>query len=335
MSKEDLGEIDFGAVLDGDLEEEISQNESPSTGGEENTQAIAEALGVTEEEPVEEEDPSGTPDLKGKTKESTEDDESAGSDQKQKVVPHQALHAEREKRKQVSSENSELRAELEQLRQSNTQIRQMMMNLSQGQQYADVKAQQEQEQQRRAQEEELAKKDPLRAVMEKMNRFEQTEQEKAQYQQEQQQLAQFDNHYVTDMRSNIQQNPAIGKAYEMVRKFWKQSAEMTGATDQDIDKHERQFAQVAYQRGISPARAYLELATGMGFDPTTAAEQQIADAGAEQQLQNLENGMKRSASFSKAGSTSTGRLSVEDIAAMDDNDFARLSEEDFRRAMGG
>lgn len=82
------------------------------------------------------------------------------------------------------------------------------------------------------------------------------------------------------------------------------------------------------QQGGNPAENFYKVALRRGFKRT-------AGNGADK-LQTIERGQQAGRSLSQAaGAAPSGKLSLERLVQMDDDEFAKMSERDWRKAMGG
>lgn len=238
-------------------------------------------------------------------------------------VPLGALHEERMRRKALEAEKSQLAKELEEnrrWRQENEQIlAERLAALQQKQQIDPAEnpvgylATQQQETQK------------MLAEMQ--------ENQRKQNEQYQQNVAmqQFAIHVQRDEEAFISKTPDYSQAAQHAREFKEKEYMTFGFTPEQakeqVDRDAIAIAQRALQLGESPANLFYQYAVNVAkYQP---------QVNGEQKLNMMEAGQK--ASKPSGGSGKSPTLTLETLASMSSEEFARAtSDEDaFRRLMGG
>lgn len=235
--------------------------------------------------------------------ESEESEASVKEGEKQKFVPHQALHAEREERKKLAAELDQTKSRFDQI----------------------VQAMQQQQQ---------PEPEPIPAWDEApIDRMQHVEQDvialrnhlaqQAQMQQEQQRQQTLINKVSTQFRADVESTPVLENAYQHTIKSFYDEAKLQGASDEQARAHVQQIelghAENIQRMGISPGKYIEQLALSRGWhsEPATAPPDAQNDLG--NQIDRANAGMERNKSLSSAsgGAVPSGA----DIASMSDDEF--------------
>ncbi|MFM9850130.1 MAG: hypothetical protein ACKVP3_23610 [Hyphomicrobiaceae bacterium] len=152
------------------------------------------------------------------------------------------------------------------------------------------------------------------------------------------------NAYKSDAMKFMQTEPAFAEAYKFLVNSRLKQMETVGISD--VNECKRQFAmeeralvQQAFSQNKSPAQILWNLAVASGFQKSAAPAPGKTNGGHQQNVQKLQQqqqrGMAASASLSGTGSAG-GALTIAKIADMDDEDFAKLVDSgQFRKIMYG
>lgn len=232
-------------------------------------------------------------------------------------VPQGALHEERARRKAAIEDANRVRAEQEQYRQvMEARFAQIQNALQQQNQpkppsFDDdpvsalkhgVEATQAELQQIRAyQEQEYRRQQAVAAQM--------------------QQKAALERAVAEDIGEFVSEHPDYQDAYQdLLQKRFKQYLAI-GFPPQEaqaaVSNDEYLLAQAAFQRGRSPAQAVYEMAVAYGY---TKKEAKQASENV-QKMETLQKGTKAASSLGSGG-TPTGKLTVDAIAQMNDDEFS-------------
>lgn len=90
--------------------------------------------------------------------------------------------------------------------------------------------------------------------------------------------------------------------------------------------------------GRNPAEVAYNLARARGYTPKAAqqqAQQAAQQQSAEEKITAQQRGTQAARSLGSGGGVSKGKLTAQALASMSDEDFAKLSESEWRQAMGG
>jgi|ETNvirnome_6_100_1030635.scaffolds.fasta_scaffold00325_5 hypothetical protein len=267
-----------------------------------------------------------------------EDQEAAGDkadekdetkDPSERVVPHGALHEERERRK-------EFQRRLE----------------DQGREFSEYKGKTEERLG------EIAKRlappaeappdfdeDPAAHLQHgqaetgrRLDQLEQSNEERAQ----QSQAAQNDQELVEAYRSAAVQfageNPDFADAYQHWQESMKSELAAWGVTDparvnQEVGRFERQLAAASFRDGVNPAERLYAIAKHRGYEKKAADP--ATPGNGEDKIAAEEKAEGAAKSLSAAGGTQATGLTMESLLAMDDDEFGQVSDKDLKKAMGG
>jgi hypothetical protein len=232
-----------------------------------------------------------------------------------------ALHEERMRRKAAEAKVREYNAELNQLRQWRQQneaiLQERLAALQQPKSYDPEKQPVEYlaNEQKRTQE--------LLAELNK--RSEQQEQ----LMQAERAAMQFRNHVIAEEEKFAKDQPDYLKAIDYAKKFKASEYRALGYGDEEVAAALQQdiigIATRALQLGESPAKLAWQYALAVGFKPSVSPEKKL----------NMMEAGQKATKPSSGGSQDTATLSLDVLASMSNEDFAKLSESDFRKVMGG
>ena len=254
-------------------------------------------------------------------------------DEKPKLVPHQALHAERLKRQETERLLAEQRQQFARFEERMAQLNEIMAK-PQPQVPDPVQ-------------------DPIGALQytqaqlqEMQQRQEREQQQRQQQYQEQQVLQQIDNTFVTSVRSREAVDPSFSADVNLVNNSLAgYIANWHGITDpaelnEAVAVEQRRLAYRAMRQGVDVADVIKLQAKALREQARAAfGENQPAQAPAQQTIENKQKGLAAARSLSNAGgSTSDTMLTPDRISNMSSEDFAalkaKLSPSKFAKLMG-
>lgn len=249
------------------------------------------------------------------------------SEEKPKLVPHQALHAERLKRQETERLLAEQRQQFARYEQRMNELNEL---LRPKEQIPDPV------------------QDPIAALqytqkqLEDMRQAQAQEQQQRQaYEREQALVQQVDTGYKQSWASKLNENPDAGNAYSAFVSALDGHFQLRGVMDPAqrqalIVQEERAIAYAAMKQGIDPAEAVIKQAALYGYRPQA---QQPAPEDAAKTIENKQRGLAAAKSLSNAGgSTADNTLTPARIASMSTEEFtalkAKLSPAKFAKLMG-
>lgn len=267
-------------------------------------------------------------------------------DGKSKLVPHGALHAEREKRKQIEAETRELREKLARLEERWTMLSQMQ---------AQKQVPEEQEETPPDPNEDIfaftqwqAKQ--LQKLQEKLTAREQQE---LAYIQQKQQEAEVWGRWETDARRYAQENPDFPNAAKWLSETRDKQLQAFARVDKrfedprvrnaQIEEELKQIVMHAASQGASAAEAVYAIAQSYGYTPQSQGQQQQPPVNNElaDRLKKIEQAQGASKTIGQAPGTSGGdEITAEALAAMPEEEFSRWVSDPknarlFEKLMGG
>jgi hypothetical protein len=277
-----------------------------------------------------------TPETASPTAEAEQQHEESGAPKKDSVVPYGALHEERQRRKQWESDAKAKDAQLQQFvaiqaqRDQEWQVAQQRMQQILAAQYAqpvpDKQADPIAYMAHQA-EQTQAEVQALRRQQWERDQAQQYAQQQQYEQQRQQQVVhQFVNRVTTSEAQFKEQHPDYHNALTFA--VDRRTKELHAAGwDEDKAREiagddARNLAVQWVQRGQNPAAMAYAMAQAMGYQPTAANAEQMHDEGYK-------------ASKPSGGGAARGKVSVRQIANMSPTQLARMSDEEFKAAMGG
>ena len=157
-----------------------------------------------------------------------------------------------------------------------------------------------------------------------------------------QQWQNFQSAVAADERAYRTANPdqPFDKALEYLRAGRAQEYQAMGIVDpvqqqQLVAQDEVFVIQQAMSQGKSPSQAAWDLAVARGYKPAEPSQSPAEVNEGARKIENLVKGQKASTSLSSAGGGAEVPLSLEAIAEMSDEEFAKIPESEWRRMMGG
>jgi hypothetical protein len=265
-----------------------------------------------------------------------------------KLVPVNALHEEREKRRKSDEEKEQMRLEYARDKARIEERLKVLNDL--------LGLDPEQPKKNQAEEWIDPEKDIFGAFKQLKSRYDEIDQKLAgkttEFQQrfEQQSL---ESSYQNDARRFMTEEPAFADAYRHLVNGRMRELEMFGIGANDAERsaivaqEERQIVQQAQKVGKRPAQAIFELAKTRGFLPQAKSTPPMGEtqqnSAPNQQLnptlETIQRGMQAFSSLSTAGGASNKPLTFQDLVDMHEDQFeqvySRMSEADRRRALGG
>lgn len=237
-------------------------------------------------------------------------------EQPRKVVPLEALHEERRARQEAQRQNAEilktqerLAARLEELgRAPPQQIPTFEENPAA---HLYHKAQQ---------------------LEQKTLHYDQVTQQIAQKEQTQAVIQQAEQRIAASQAAILKEAPDFNKAVDFVRT--QRTAELMAygmdeaAAMQQANRDIYADAVKTAHNGGDAAKTFYAIARARGYTPAQA--QQPAE-----KLESERRGVAASRSLGNGGGAGTGKLTLESLANMSDEDFSKVKDSDWRRAMGG
>jgi hypothetical protein len=278
-----------------------------------------------EEEPSEEEEASEEPETAEETEEtgdeeteeevaaSEEDDDEQGKkrDKKQKVVPHAALHAEREQRKAIAKQLEE-----ERIARARLEERWKLI--------LEQRKQQQEQEQEQLPDPELEPYDYMKHLGEEVQQLRQmTEQERqAQAQMAQlQQVIQHGEQMAAQYRAQVGPE-TYDKAFQHVYEVRGKELMSMGFNAEQVPQILQQEAQEAVfqavQRGMNPGEMLMKIAQARGFNPEQSGEEGSEVA---EKAKKIADGQRKTKGLGGAGKRIPNNPTPADLAKMSDEEF--------------
>lgn len=241
--------------------------------------------------------------------------EPAEAEGRQDKVPFHALHEERTKRKEIQDK---LDAQSQHMARMEGRFQQVIQGLQQAQQPPQPRPP-------------TVEEDPiatLRALAAER------EQQQA-YSQQEQTRAQFEAHVGGLEQQYMRTNPDYPEAAAYLQQRRDADLQAMGITDAGrrhaaLWQEAAGLAANAIQAGKNPAEVAYNLARSWGYQPKAQRQ-----APAEQRIEAAQRGQQASQSLSGGGGTAPGGLTLEALARMSDEDFAKVPEERWAKLWGG
>ena len=232
--------------------------------------------------------------------------------EKEKFVPHQALHEERQRRKELQRETDQLKQNQAVLNDRFQQLWQVVQPQQQAPQFRDPKTD----------------TDPMEALAHNQAILAQQAQEAAQHRQQNEQRNQIQEHArrltgwaSAKAQEYAQENPDFPEAYNHIRMVRANELMALGLSGEELlhrlRGEELSVFYEAHQKGKNPAEIAFNMAKAAGWQPKKK------EATPEQKIENLQKGTQASKSLGTGGAPS-GNPTAEQIAAMSDDEFAEL-----------
>lgn len=159
------------------------------------------------------------------------------------------------------------------------------------------------------------------------------DQQREQQAQQQRGLERISNHVIQTADAFKKDVPDFPEAVKHLNTTRTRELMALGASEQEAAHQAgRELDQAAIQwtvDGRNPAQTAYEFAKARGYQPKAAAQTPGEKIAAQQK------GAAAAKSLGGGGAVSAGKLTAEALANMSDADFSKLSESDWRQAMGG
>lgn len=251
-----------------------------------------------------------------------------------KTVPHEALHQERERRKQVEKD---LQAAREERARFDERLRIMQEAFQRQNQPADPAAKGPPD----------PRKDPagFNAWLFDQHqaaraRAAQEAQQGQQKQVQTQRYEQFVTSYRQQLNDYVAEEPALQEAYDYLSQTRGEELVAMGYSPADAKKmlhrEELQLANLAMRAGVNPGQRLVELAKRRGWKPKAAADAEKAAADAAdpaKKVERIADGQSRGKSLAQAGgSASPTEMTANQLLAMSEEDFAAWTEKNPAKA---
>lgn len=249
-------------------------------------------------------------------------------------VPHEALHEERQMRKELQEELKLQRQEFMQLQGRVGQFESLREEL----------ARMRSERTREEQEQEYDN-DPVGYVKKEVDGVKQTIQQQREEQQrlkeqqdewnkQQEAVRQFQQTLSSQINDYIKTQPDYPDAFKFLMEARQKELEAIGITSQQdiaraLDAEAFSLAQVAMQRNVNPGEAAYKLAQARGYKPKEGnpamdeGDDKTEETLAEQ-MARLERGQQAAQSLSGGGNPPKGDVTLADIDKMSEEEFNRF-----------
>jgi len=244
-----------------------------------------------------------------------EPEQKAKPEPKQKTVPHQALHAEREARKRIETE---LRTQ----REANARLDERLRLLDQAIRQRNEPAEQAPD----------MNTDPIgwmqwqaKQVNSSVERVAREQAQQREIAERDRQIAEIDRSYMAAARDFARTEPTFMDAYGHVVRGLDAYFRVAGYSDpgeraQLVASEERRIAMAARQRGENPGEAIMAIAREQGWAPKSAQN------AAVEAVERRQKAAPAARSLSAVGAASNGLPSAQTLAEMSDDEFAALVE---------
>lgn len=239
----------------------------------------------------------------------------------QKMVPYDALHEERQRRKEIQQEFQRVR--LEQA-QRDAIIEQRLAALTQVNQPQQPQV--------------TLEEDPVRFLamqnartQQEMQAFRQQQEAAQRAQWQERQIQEFQTHVTTHEQEFAKQSPDYFDAINFAKSNRVKQLQTLGYDEQtawgEVQREAAQLAMNIARQGGNPAQAGYEYAKSLGYQPKP---------NAQQQLQNTQKGLEASKSLSGGGAKAGGGLTVDVLAKMSNEEFdAYVQKHGWEKVAGG
>lgn len=228
--------------------------------------------------------------------------------ERERMVPHAALHEERMRRKELNEELASYRDRVAKMEERFAQIQQSLQARQQEPEPSfedDPAAYLRYQQERYGQE--------LQKLQEQNERVAQGQQQQAQFQQ-------FYGQYQSAARDYASKTPDFPQAYQHLMKARMDELQALGfdaaQADRVIKEDEYNIAMKAFQDGVNPAERLYEVAKRRGYRPSQG------DSGAET-VERIERGQKASRSPSGGRGKAAPPMTAEALMGMSDEEFEK------------
>lgn len=235
-----------------------------------------------------------------------------------KVVPLAALHEEREKRKARDKELMEFR---EKWAKAEGRLEALTAKLAPKEELVQLNPDEQ-------------PIDALKTTMKQVNDLADWQKQQNQIAQQQQHEAQFLNTYASAAQEFSSKQRDFRDAYNFIMQSRVAELQSLGWGQNEIAQiianDEKGIAAKAFQDGVNPAERIYALAKTRGYAPKAEAKPEP-----KTEIETVAKGQKAADSLNGMPGAGVGNLSLKSIVEMDDDDFANLSDKDFRKLMGG
>lgn len=247
--------------------------------------------------------------------------EKEATEQPQKMVPYDALHEERQRRKEIQQEFQRVRAEQA---QRDAIIEQRLAALTQVNQPQQPQV--------------TLEEDPVRflalqnaRIQQEMQASRAQQEADRQAQWQAQQIQAFEQHVTTHEQNFAKQTPDYFDAINFAKENRVKQLQVLGYNDQqawqEVQREAAHLAMNIARQGGNPAQAGYEYAKSLGYQPKP---------NAQQQLQNTQKGLEASKSLSGGGAKAGGGLTVDALAKMSNEEFdAYVQKHGWEKVAGG
>lgn len=231
-----------------------------------------------------------------------------------KVVPLEALHEERRARQELAKQNQQLAQQQAVLAQRLEELRNPPQRIPE------------------------FNEDPGSHLLHQVHNLRQQQEQIAQqnyrYEQERQQqvaIAELSQKVIQASQEFSKTTPDFEKAIEFVRNQRAQELMAYGASEaeamQQAHNDVARDALIQASKGSDPAKTFYAIAKARGYNPVQV---QLP----AEKLEAERKGVAASRTLGSGG-VQAGKLTLESLAAMSDEDFSKVKDSDWRRAMGG
>jgi len=147
----------------------------------------------------------------------------------------------------------------------------------------------------------------------------------------------FRNAYAAQAQQFAAKQPDFGQAYQHFVSSIAGELNDAGWTDpaiiaQEVQRMEAAIASKAMQDGVNPAERIYAVAKRRGFAAPAA---NTNGATEEKVVETLRKGQNAATSTAGAGGSPSTGMSLAKLLEMDDTDFAKVSDRDWKKIMGG
>lgn len=239
----------------------------------------------------------------------------AARDAAGRFVPHQAMHAERERRKAAETRAQELEVKTAKAEERLAVINQLLE--------AQTGAHHDN------QEYQLDPNAEIDPEVDIFGAVKQLKQQNAQIKKQNEQKQLVDS-YRHDAMNFMRKHPDLTQAYQHLEAARDRELQVLGFTDaaqrkQQIMLEEAQLVKTTLAQGRSAAETIYQMAQTRGYQPRqTGSFTQLADPAAMAQIQRIQQGREANASMSGHGGSPGQGLTIDQIVNMPDDQFGNL-----------
>lgn len=238
----------------------------------------------------------------------------------EKVVPYDALHQERQRRKELAAQ---VKAHEEKMRKMEETFQRFVQQSQQPQEKAPSYDENPLEALRHEQEQ-------LKKYIADHNAYLTKQHQTFESQQRQQQFA---NQYQQSALEYLKDKPDFSDAYTYLVQTRGQEYIAAGydlnQAKQLLHEDEMAIAAKAFQDGVNPAERMYNLAVTRGYKKVEPVKENTQQA--ERKIEQMQQGLKQSKSLSNVGGKQEFNLTLESLVDMDDEDFSKYWDKIVRR----